>query len=84
MSEFNIKKDAVTYSLTELKRMKDEGLVSPDTLAALRREADELMEKPVAAVTKRGLKAISGNPHDYTSMGPSRKRVRLVSLARQF
>ena len=64
-----IKKDAVSYSLAELKRMKDEGLVACETLDALRAKADEMMKREPSAVTKRRLKAISGNPHDYMSMG---------------
>ena len=78
---FEIKKDAVTYSLAELKKMKDEGLVAKETLEALRKKADGYLNKPVVSVTKRKLKAASGNPHDYMSMGTSRKRVRIVSLA---
>lgn len=66
---FEIKKDAVSFSLSELKRMKDEGLVSKETLDALRRKADGILTKPLYAVTKRKLRAPSGNPHDYTSMG---------------
>ena len=81
---FEIKKDAVTYSLAEIKKMKDEGLVPKEALDALRKKADGYLNKPVVSVTKRKLKAASGNPHDYMSMGTSRKRVRLVSLARQF
>ena len=66
---FEIKKDAVSYSLAQIKRMKDEGVLDEKTLASLREKAEKLMEKPVIAVTKRKLKAISGNPHDYMSMG---------------
>ena len=69
MFEFNVKKDAVTYSLSELKRMRDEGVVPTETLDALRREADRMMAKPIPSVTRSRLKAPSGNPHDYTSMG---------------
>ena len=84
MFTFNIKKDAVSYSLSEIKRMKDEGLVPTETLEALRKKADECLERPLVSVTKKILIPPSANPHDYMSMGTSRKRVRLVSLARQF
>ena len=66
---FEIKKDAVSYSLAEIKRMKDEGLVAKETLEALRNKADGYLKKPVVAVTKRLLKPASGDPHDYMSMG---------------
>ncbi len=66
---FEIKKDAVSFSLSELKRMKDERLVSKDTLEALRKKADSMLTKPLYTVTKRKLRAPSGCPNDYTSMG---------------
>ena len=67
---FTPKKDAVTFSLSELKRMKDEELVSQKTLSALREKADSLLKKPLYTVTQRKLRAPSGDPHDYASMGP--------------
>ena len=67
---FNPKKDAVTFSLTELKRMKDEGRVPAPALEALRKKADEHLDGGPISVIYRHLKAPSGNPHDYTSMGP--------------
>ena len=70
MFMFNPKKDAVTYSLTELKKMKDGGEVSRGLLEELKRRAEELLDKPTVTVTKRKMKAPSGNPHHYTSMGP--------------
>ena len=44
---FTPKKDAVTFSLSELKRMKDEELVSQKTLSALREKAESLLKKPL-------------------------------------
>ena len=69
MFTFNIKKDAVTYSLAGLKKMKDEGLVPKETLEALRKKADECLERPLVSVTKKILIPPSANPHDYMSMG---------------
>ena len=70
MFMFNPKRDAVTFSLTELKRMKDEGKVSKPLLEELRKKADEILDLPTVTVTKRKMRAPTGNPHDYTSMGP--------------
>ena len=67
---FNPTKDAVTFSLQELKRMKDENLAPESALAALRKRADEYLAAGTLSVIHRHLKAPSGNPHDYTSMGP--------------
>ena len=67
---FEPKKDAVSFSLTELKKMKDEGLVSKEALEALRHKADGILTKPLYTVTKRKIKPPSGDPHDYASMGP--------------
>ncbi len=39
-------------------------------IANLRARADKLMQKPLPTVTDRKIKAISGNIHDYCSMGP--------------
>lgn len=66
---FNPKKEAITFSLTELKRLKDEKLVPKEALDALRVSADKWLEKGTITVMERHLKAPSGNPHDYTSMG---------------
>ena len=66
---FEPKKDAVSFSLSELKRMKDESLVSADTLKALRGKAESMLDKPLYTVTKRKLRAPSGCPNDYMSMG---------------
>ena len=66
---FEIKKDAVSFSLSELKRMKEEELVSKETLDALKEKAESCLDKPLYTVTKRKLRAPSGDPHDFMSMG---------------
>ena len=70
MITFNPRRDAVTYSLTELKRMKDEGNISKGLLEELKRYADKILPTPTVTVMQRKLRAPSGNPHAYTSMGP--------------
>ena len=42
----------------------------PERLAALRARAEEAMKKEPFAVVRRGIRAKTGNPHDYSSFGP--------------
>ncbi len=59
----------VTYTFDELVEHKKSGLASSATLAELRKNADEILTQPILRVTDKKLKAISGNNHDYMSMG---------------
>ena len=59
----------MTYTLSELVCHKESGKVSEAALAGLRKEADEILTQPMLRVTDKRLKAISGNSHDYMSMG---------------
>ena len=60
---FNPKKDAVTYSLADLKKIKDGGLAPAEALEALRREADKYVERESIVVTKRPMTAAARLPH---------------------
>ena len=67
---FNPKRPVVFINLEELRRMKNERLVPAQDLRVLHEFAEGLLSEPTLKVTARRLKAPSGNPHDYTSMGP--------------
>jgi len=58
----------ITYSFDELLEHKKGG-VPEEALSRLRRDADEILASPTVKVTDRKLKAPSGNPHEYTSIG---------------
>ena len=58
----------ISFSGELLLKMKSEGL-SSDIAAALRKKADELLDSPLYAVTERIMTAVSGNKHDYCSIG---------------
>ena len=62
--------ETVSFSGALLEKMKLEGSVSQAVLDALRAEAEKYKELPSLVVTNQKLLAASGNPHDYTSMGP--------------
>ena len=62
--------ETVSFSGQLLKQMKEEGQVSQAVLDALRAEAEKYKDQPSLVVTNKKLRAVSGNPHDYTSMGP--------------
>lgn len=57
----------VSFSGEELLKMK--GNVSPALLENLKAAADAHLKAPLYAVTERMMKAASGNPHDYSSIG---------------
>jgi hypothetical protein len=58
----------ITYSFDALLEHKKRG-VPDEALLNLRREADEILASATVKVTDRRLKAPSGNPHEYTSIG---------------
>ena len=55
----------ITYTFEELVAHKNGG-VPEAALAALRRDADEILEKPTLKVTEINLPRPSGNIHDFT------------------
>ncbi len=59
----------MTYTFEELVEHKASGRASEAALAGLRKDADEILTQPILRVTDKKLKAISGNNHDYMSMG---------------
>ena len=59
----------VSFSGEALLKMKREAAVSPKTLAALRAKAEEYKNLPTLNVTQRIMRGVSGNPHDYASIG---------------
>ena len=61
-------KGPVTFTYEELVAIKEAG-VSEKALEALRIEADKIIASPHTNVTQRTLRAVSGDPHDYGSMG---------------
>ena len=65
----NKRKPFVFINIDALFKMKAEGGVSEENLNRLRAECDKFISEPTLKVTERLLKAPSGNPHDYTSMG---------------
>ncbi len=58
----------INYKFEELVSLKNAG-VPAEALDALRKDADEILTKPTVKVTERRIKAPSGNPHDYISIG---------------
>ena len=58
----------VSFSGELLLKMKADG-VSEKGLAALRERAEDYMNQPTLCVTDRMMRAITGNPHDYASIG---------------
>lgn len=67
---FNPKKPGVFINLEAFKKMKAERAVPERDLEILHEFAEGLLGEPTLKVTAQKLKAPSGNPHDYTSMGP--------------
>ena len=61
-------KGPVTFTFEELVAIKEAG-VSSIALEKLRTEADKIIANPHTNVTQRTLRAVSGDPHDYGSMG---------------
>ena len=59
----------MTYTFDELIEHNTMGKASPESLDALRKNADEILTQPILRVTDKKLKALSGNNHDYMSMG---------------
>ena len=59
----------MTYTFDELVEHKKAGKASESALAELRKKADEILTKPILRVIDKRLKALSGNNHDYMSMG---------------
>ncbi len=62
--------NTMTFSGADLEKMKREGRVSRGALDALKRVADEHLKCPVRATVYRRSKAPTGNPHDFSSIGP--------------
>lgn len=60
----------VTFTMDELRRWKQDGKAPAPALQALKKRADEILTNDTYTITKRKLKAPSGDPHDYMSMGP--------------
>ena len=59
----------ITFTYEELLAKREAG-VSERLLEVLRKKADAIVEAGVLDVTQRTLRAPTGNPRDYTSMGP--------------
>lgn len=60
----------VTFSGKELVKLKERTPSDAPELSALKTKAERLLQKETLSVVYRNQKAPSGNPHDYTSMGP--------------
>ena len=58
----------VSFSGELLLKMKESGL-SAEAAAQLKGKADSLLSSPLYAVTERIMTAVSGNKHDYCSIG---------------
>lgn len=58
----------ILFSGGLLDKMKREGLTD-EMKASLRKKADALLDSPTYAVVFRVMRAASGNPHDYCSIG---------------
>ena len=58
----------ILFSGGLLDKMKREGLTE-EMKASLQRKADALLDSPTYAVVFRVMRAASGNPHDYCSIG---------------
>ena len=59
----------ITYTFDELVEHKNSGKASQESLDALYKNANEILTQPLLRVTDKKLKALSGNNHDYMSMG---------------
>ena len=59
----------VSFSGSELLKMKNSGALSKAQLDELRKNADEYAGLPTLCVTNRIMRGVSGNPHDYASIG---------------
>lgn len=59
----------VSFSGELLEKMKKENTVSDEVLNTLREAADKWMGSPSLNVVARKMKAPTGNPHDYASIG---------------
>jgi hypothetical protein len=62
--------NTITYSGEALLRMVEQADPSGEPLKALRAQADDLLHCERLSVVDRKLRAASGDPHDYMSMGP--------------
>ena len=58
----------ITYTFEELVAHKEKGNLPVEALEKLRRDAEEILEKPTVAVTKIDLPRPSGDIHDYVSI----------------
>ncbi len=58
----------ITFTYEEL--LAHRAGVPGEALEKLRLVADKIISEPVVDVTMRTLRAPSGDPHDYMSMGP--------------
>ena len=59
----------ISFSGAALEKMKKNSEVSSAVLDALRSHADKIAAEPRINVTMRKMRAISGNIHDYSSIG---------------
>ena len=59
----------LSFSGSRLEEMKKGNKVPKKVLEELRSQADKHLDSPVIAVVYRNVKAPSGNPHDYSSLG---------------
>ena len=62
----------ITYTYEELLAHRDSGTVPREALENLKRQADEIVERPTFKVTEIPLKRPSGDMHDYMSVSPYR------------
>ena len=62
--------ETVSFSGQLLEKMKAEGTVSQAVLDVLREKAEQYKDAPSLVVVDQKVLAVSGNPHDYTSVGP--------------
>lgn len=60
----------LSFSGELLLKMKNEGTISEISLDLLRRTADKHVASEALVVTKRNSRAVTGDPHDYSSVGP--------------
>ena len=56
----------VSFSGDLLEKMKESA--TPELLSAVKAKAQEKLDTPLYAVTERKWRAVSGNPHDYSSI----------------
>ena len=67
---YNVVPETVSFSGSELLRIKSDIGKYPSEAAVLRERADKLMNVEPFTVTRKKLTPPSGNPHDYMTMGP--------------